>query len=129
MKTDAQHAQEYCATIAEELQHLTTAIEPDTEEQRIKALAALEMTHVEPGDELVTWLNETCLEIINYYDMGGDPTGYVILRTVGGPRCEIRREIEDGEVFYIDTWDGHEYHSHRFFSQALAFNLDELLQN
>lgn len=129
MKTDAQHAQEYCATIAEELQHLTTAIEPDTEEQRIKALAALEMTHVEPGDELVTWLNEHCLEIINHYDMGGDPTGYVILRTVGGPRCEIRREIEDGEAFYIDTWDGHEYHSHRFHSQALAFNLDELLQN
>lgn len=128
-QTDREYCEWYCHTIAEEMKDLSNAIDPNNDEEYEEALKALDFTHIDKGDEIITWLNETCLEIINYYDMGGDPTGYVILRTVGGPRCEIRREIEDGEAFYIDTWSGGDYHSHRFHSRALAFNLDELLTN
>lgn len=129
MSTTTNHeAARYCATIAEELENLDTVLDTDPQEEEYQdALAALELDHVEPGEELVTYLNETCLEIIKQHDDVAHVNGYVILRTCGGPRCEIRRDMEDGENFYIDTWDGSEYFSRRVNLRALAFNLDEML--
>ena len=121
------YATDYCETIADELKHLTNIIAPDTPQEYATSLEALEMEHVEQGDELFTWLNESCLEITKNYDDDGELLGYTILRTCGGPRCEIRRELRDGENFYVDTWDGSEYSSLRVSLRDLAFNLDELI--
>lgn len=122
------YATDYCETIANELRHLEATVTetPDTDSYR-ESLEYLEMEHVEQGGELVTWLSESCLEITKNYDDDGELLGYTILRTCGGPRCEIRRELRDGENFYVDTWDGSEYSSLRVSLRDLAFNLDELI--
>ena len=122
-------AQRYSLEIANELQHLETLLKsnPISEDYEI-ARTYLEFDHVEQGDELITYLNETVLEITKQHDDDGEPIGYVLLRTCGGPRCEIRRDtVKYGDNFYIDTWDGSEYYSERLNLRALAFNLDELL--
>ena len=123
------YAEEYCDSIAEELRHMETLLSSEPDEPNYRsALQQLEFEHVEQGDELVTWLNENCLEITKAINNDNwEQLGYTILRTFGGPRCEIRRDINDGEWFHVDTWDGSDYHSKRVVLPALAFNLDEML--
>jgi hypothetical protein len=129
MTTTTNYARSYCATIAEELENLNTVLNSTPGETLYNdAIDYLELDHVEQGDELITYLNETVLEITKQHDDDGEPIGYVLLRTCGGPRCEIRRDtVNDGDNFYIDTWDGSEYYSERINLRALAFNLDEML--
>jgi hypothetical protein len=128
MSTTTNYAREYCATIAEELENLNTVLDTDPQEEEYRdALAYLELEHVENGEELSAYFDRV-LEITIQRDEDGERIGYVLLRTCGGPRCEIRRDtVNDGDNFYVDTWDGSEYFSLRVNLRALAFNLDELI--
>ena len=121
-------AYRYSTIIADEIKALETLLTTDDPNEIAAALAELELDHVEQNDILTTYLNETALEVVHYYTRDDDEprTRTVILRTCGGPRCEITRENNDGHQIEVTTWELDEYYTYRVTAPALAEQLDEL---
>ena len=126
-------ARRYSATIAQEvtaLDRLITA-DPETDAEQIALdLATLGLEHIDDtSDALSTYLNETALEITYYQAAGHDDeplTRVVILRTCGGPRCEITRDSNDGHQIEITTYVDNDSHTYRATAPYLAAALDEI---
>lgn len=126
-------ARRYSATIAQEvtaLDRLITA-DPETDAEQIALdLATLGLEHIDDtSDALSTYLNETALEITYYQAAGHDDeplTRVVILRTCGGPRCEITRDSNDGHQIEITTYIDNDSHTYRATAPYLAAALDEI---
>lgn len=126
-------ARRYSATIAQEvtaLDRLITA-DPETDAEQIALdLATLGLEHIDDtSDALSTYLNETALEITYYQAAGHDDeplTRVVILRTCGGPRCEITRDSNDGHQIEITTYVDNDNHTYRATAPDLAAALDEI---
>lgn len=128
-------ARRYSATIAQEvtaLDRLMTA-DPETDAEQIALdLATLGLEHIDDtSDALSTYLNETALEITYYHAVGHNDenlglTRVVILRTCGGPRCEITRDSNDGHQIEITTYVDNDSHTYRATAPYLAAALDEI---
>ena len=108
--------------------------EADDEHTRYRdALNELELPHnYDPADTLADYLNNVCLEVtwLSTHSLGLDnyrKTRAEILRTCGGPRCEIIRDSTDGQQIEINTYDaGNPVDSIRVWAPILAEQLDDL---
>ena len=130
--TNYEEAKRYSTAIAGEVKALEQLLTTNDPDEVAAALAELELDHVTQDEALMTYLNETALEIVHYYandDDDDEPrTRTVILRTCGGPRCEITRESNDGHQIEVTTWELSECYTYRVTAPALAEQLDELAQ-
>ena len=77
------------------------------------------------NDPLTDYLNESCLEVTWY--RSGDKTRAEILRTCGGPRCEISRDSHDGQMIEIRTYKaGEPVDTMRVWAPIMSEQLDML---
>ena len=135
-------ARAYCETIADELHALeiVTAGAPygydhdrpeyddDDAATYRAALATLEINYEQADDALATYLNETALDLSILRDNTGRAR-IEILRTCGGPRCEITRDTHyDGEQLTVTTWDHPNTASVTVWAPTLAAYLDEIAE-
>ena len=103
--------------------------EPDDEVMAYRAaLNELELPQdydANENDPLTDYLNESCLEVTWY--KSGDKTRAEILRTCGGPRCEISRDSHDGQMIEIRTYEaGEPVDTMRVWAPIMAETLDML---
>jgi hypothetical protein len=82
-------------------------------------------------DVISTYLNETCLELTVLRAVNGDlyepaRERVEILRTCGGPRCDITRDTNDGDMVQISVNSGGDASTIRVSVGTLAAALDEL---
>lgn len=123
-------ARRYSTGIADEIKALETLLTTDDPEAVTTALATLEQNENQ-DDALFTYLNETALEI-NYYRSHKADTyelRTVILRTCGGPRCEITRDSNDGHQVEVTTWELGDNYTYRVTAPTLAGILDEFAES
>lgn len=122
METITNTAQDYAQSIREELVNLDMVLElshvslpEDSEEDTAQqqdlraAITALEMDHVSDGDYFANYLNETILETVVLRAENGSRSRVEMLRTCGGPRCDIFFESNDGSNLTIEVYSGSEY--------------------
>ena len=130
-------AERYARSIAREVIALDTLLRGETDPDTIRD--AIEDAIGEPaeGDRLdalsgdpVTvayiWVNEIVLDLRILRDDRDDSARIELLRTVGGPRCEINRDTNDGDAVEVIVYDGSEHYAHRFHPSAFVAWLDEL---
>jgi hypothetical protein len=134
-------ARQYSELIAQEVKALEQLLtldpyDDDNANEIAAALYELEIhpdTIGEPADALNTYLNEIVLEV-TYYTTTGDhddetTTRTVLLRTCGGPRCEITRDSYDGHQIGVTTYVLDENYTHRVTAPNLADVLNEMARN
>tara|TARA_R110000868_G_scaffold77431_4_gene221685 strand:- start:559 stop:969 length:411 start_codon:yes stop_codon:yes gene_type:complete len=133
--TTTNTAQDYSRAIAQELDALefilTTAgdLDPATAEDIAAAYAELNQENTNDDYEApLTWLNESCLDLKVLRTDNREQTRVEILRTCGGPHCEITRDSNDGQVIAITTYDGTEQATIRNQYPNLSTYLDEIAQ-
>jgi hypothetical protein len=92
------------------------------------ALRELELSpdyDTDENDPLTDYLNNTCLEVTWY--KSGTKTRAEILRTCGGPRCEISRDSHDGSMIEVRTYEaGQPVDTIRVWAPIMADTLDML---
>jgi hypothetical protein len=128
------HAHQYAETIAAELVALDDVLQgpPDDEAAAATyraALDQLEWSHdTDPADALMGYLNETCLDVSIRRDIRGSDYEATIelLRTCGGPRCDIRRDTYDGAALTVEVFYGSDQATRRIYLPTLAEALDQL---
>ena len=123
-------ARRYSTGIADEIKALETLLSTDNPDEIATALATLEQEHVPHDEALSNYLIETALEI-NYYRSHKADTyelRTVILRTCGGPRCEITRDSNDGQQIEVTTWEAGETYTYRVTAPTLAEQLDQMAE-
>jgi hypothetical protein len=80
-----------------------------------------------PEDVVSTYLNETCLELTVLRATGhNDRARIEILRTCGGPRCDITRDTNGGDTVEIVVHDGRDSSTVRVSVANFAATLDDL---
>lgn len=128
-------ALDYCREIRKELEALefilTTAgdLDPAVAEDIAAAYAELEQENTNDDYEApLTWLNENCLDLKVLRTDDREQTRVEILRTCGGPHCEITRDSNDGQVISITTYDGSDQATIRDTYPNLSSYLDEIAQ-
>ena len=129
----------YSQLIASELLAVETLLEgrprgydpDDTDDEHTAYRDALRELELSPdydaddNDPLTDYLNNTCLEITWY--KSGDRTRAEILRTCGGPRCEISRDSHDGSMLEVRTYEaGEPVDTMRVWAPIMADTLDML---
>lgn len=141
--TTTTDAEDYSRTIAEEVIALDTIlagapygfdpsnIDPDDEEHAayLDAIRTLEMEHVTDPDEIPdVWLNETALDVAILADTRGPEFGarIEILRTAGGPHCQIDRDTNNSTVVEVVTHWGTDHYTHRMNVERFTAWIDEL---
>ena len=77
-------------------------------------------------DVMTDYLNETCLDMTVLRATDGGRERVEILRTCGGPRCDITRDTNDGTVVEIVAHDGGTSSTLRVNVENVAAMLDEL---
>jgi hypothetical protein len=138
-------AREYCQLIGRELDALETVLSVDAEALR-RHLAgenpreaydeaydeAVKELETDPDldayDQFSQYLNETILEFKILRTDDRNSHRIEILRTCGGPRCDITRDSDDGQIVAVTTYDGSEQATIRNSYPVLAQYLDELAE-
>lgn len=124
-------AREYCQNIGKELdalEHVLSTNETDTE-QYADAIKELETDIELMSYQIVSqYLYEAILEITILRTDDRERTRIELLRTCGGPRCDISRDSNDGQIIEITTYDGHDQATIRNSYPELSNYLDELAQ-
>lgn len=136
MKTETENsALIYCKNIAKELDALENILSAETvrtdddNELLTEAFAELEFENTgEPMDAISQWLNETILDFTILRTDDKQITRIEILRTCGGPHCEISRANNDSDIIEVTTHDGTEQATIRNTYPMLANYLDECAQ-
>ena len=133
--TTTNTARDYCRGIARELDALefilTTAgdLDPATAEDIAAAYAELGQENTNDDYEApFTWLNESCLDLKVLRTDDREQTRIEILRTCGGPHCEITRDSNDGQIIAVTTYDGSDQATIRNQYPNLSTYLDEIAQ-
>lgn len=142
--THTNSAQTYCETIADELHALEIVAagapygyyddRPDYDDDDAAAyraaLAVIEYPHQSSQDDIIArYLDETALEVSFLRDSNTGRTRVEILRTCGGPRCEITRDTHyDGEQLTVTTWDHPNTATVTVWAPTLAAYLDEIAE-
>lgn len=123
-------AQQYAETISEEVSSLEIVLRGDEADGYADALSRLEMTDREDaeGDYFGLWATETLLDVSVRVDLRGSDYGttIVMLRTVGGPRCEIIRDSHDGDAVEVLSWSGSEMGRVRLTVPNFVAKLEDL---
>ena len=103
-------------------------IDPDTHAGIVHAVSELELEWPTDDSDLVSdYLNDTCLELtVLRADSDRDRARIEILRTCGGPRCDITRDTNGGDMVEIVVHDGRDSSTVRVSVGTLAASLDEL---
>lgn len=140
-------AYDYALLIKEELLALETLLEnwgaiageapadvdPDIRADVLAALRELgrEWPENDGEDVFSDYLNELCLDLIvlRAVNNDNDATRVEILRTSGGPRCDITRDSNDGEALEISVHDGGGHSVVRVYLSNIAAGLDDLAGN
>lgn len=135
MNTTTNTALDYCREIRKELDALefilTTAgdLDPATAEDIAAAYAELGQENTNDDYEApLTWLNESCLDLKVLRTDDREQTRVEILRTCGGPHCEITRDSNDGQAIAVTTYDGSDQATIRNQYPNLSAYLDEIAQ-
>lgn len=135
MNTTTSTALDYCREIRKELDALefilTTAgdLDPATAEDIAAAYAELGQENTNDDYEApLTWLNNSCLDLKVLRTDDREQTRVEILRTCGGPHCEITRDSNDGQIIAITTYDGTDQATIRNQYPNLSAYLDEIAQ-
>lgn len=135
MNTTTSTALDYCREIRKELDALefilTTAgdLDPATAEDIAAAYAELGQENTNDDYEApLTWLNNSCLDLKVLRTDDREQTRVEILRTCGGPHCEITRDSNDGQIIAITTYDGSDQATIRNQYPNLSAYLDEIAQ-
>lgn len=135
MNTTTSTALDYCREIRKELDALefilTTAgdLDPATAEDIAAAYAELGQENTNDDYEApLTWLNNSCLDLKVLRTDDREQTRVEILRTCGGPHCEITRDSNDGQVIAVTTYDGSDQATIRNQYPNLSAYLDEIAQ-
>lgn len=134
MTTTTNDAQNYSATISEEVEALEQLLSDPFGEERETLLTKLELDHLEPTDDghdiIAVWLNEDVLDVSVQIDTRKDTVNgrVVLLRTVGGPRCEVVREYGNGTVIEILSWYCGEFGRVVVNADYLSAYFDELIE-
>lgn len=135
MNTTTNTALDYCREIRKELDALefilTTAgdLDPATAEDIAAAYAELGQENTDDDYEApLTWLNNSCLDLKVLRTDDREQTRVEILRTCGGPHCEITRDSNDGQIIAVTTYDGSDQATIRNQYPNLSAYLDEITQ-
>ena len=133
--TTTNTARDYSRAITRELEALefilTTAgnLDPATAEDIAAAYAELGQENTNDDYEApLTWLNESCLDLKVLRTDNREQTRIEILRTCGGPHCEITRDSNDGQIIAVTTYDGSDQATIRNTYPNLSAYLDEIAQ-
>ena len=141
-------AREYCQNIGRELDALELILSTDIEamkqiiagnsanwadddeaKQYSEAINELDADIELDAYQIVSqYLYETVLEITILRTDDHQQTRIEILRTCGGPRCDISRDSNDGQIISVTTYDGHDQATIRNSYPELSNYLDELAQ-
>lgn len=130
-------AERYARLIAEEVAALDDLLGGETEPDTIRAAIYAAIGEPADGDRLdeltadpetvaYIWLNEIVLDLRVLRDHRDDTARLELLRTSGGPRCEITRDTSDGTAVEVVAWNGSEHYAHRMNPTAFAAWLDDL---
>jgi hypothetical protein len=134
MTTITNEAQNYSALISGEVVALEQLLSDPFGEDRETLLTELGLDHLEPTDNghdiIAVWLNETVLDVSVQIDTRKHYLDgrVVLLRTVGGPRCEVVREYENGTEVEILTWSSGEFGRVVVSASHFAMYFDELIE-
>lgn len=130
MTNSTNEAQKYAAGIADEVRALDKALAGG--EEAAQALVDLEMTDREDaeGDWFGLWLNESALDVSVRVDTRGPDWGatVIVLRTVGGPRCEVVWDSHDASNVEVLAWWGSELGRKRITVDHVAARFEELVE-
>lgn len=122
-------AQKYAENIADEVRNLEIALSGGDDAR--DAIAALEMTDRDDyeGDWFGLWLNETALDLSVRTDVRGPDHGttVIVLRTTGGPRCEVVWDDHDGHNVEILAWWGSDFGRVRLTVPEVCAHFEELI--
>jgi len=123
-------AQKYAEGIADEVRALDKALAGGDE--AAQALVDLEMTDREDaeGDWFGLWLNESALDVSVRVDTRGHDWGatVIVLRTVGGPRCEVVWDSHDASNVEVLAWWGRDIGRERITVDHIAARFEELVE-
>jgi hypothetical protein len=88
----------------------------------------LEWPEYDDADIVGDYLNGTCLDVDIWRKVGDSDgaTRIEILRTCGGPRCDILRDSDDGSIVEIRVHCGSDSHTLRVNAGTLADYLDTM---
>ena len=136
MTTTTNTARDYCRNINRELDaldfiltHAGHDLDDIAAATYTEAISELETDpDLDACDIVAQYLNETILELKILRTDDQQQTRVEILRTCGGPHCEITRDSNDGYIVAVTTYDGHEQATIRNSYAALANYLDEIAQ-
>jgi hypothetical protein len=128
-------AREYCHAIECELTALETILKcetkshSDNDEKLLEAYAELEFENTgDACDAIHQWINETLLEFKILRTDDREQTRVEMLRTCGGPRCEITRDSDDGQIIAVTTYDGTQQATTRNTYPHLSQFIDDIAQ-
>jgi hypothetical protein len=128
-------ARDYCREISKELDalELILATVGNRDEALTEDIAAAynELGQENTGDDYDTlsiWINETILDLKILRTNNHELTRVELLRTCGGPHCEITRDSNDGQVIAVTTYDGSDQATIRNTYPHLSAYLDEIAQ-
>ena len=136
MNTTTDTARDYCQLIGRELDALelvlTTGLDIEDDQTAGEYAEAINELGADieqdPYDIVGQWLNETILELKILRTDNRNSTRIEMLRTCGGPRCDITRDSDDGLIVAITTYSGTDQATTRNSYPELANYLDELAQ-
>jgi len=128
-------ARDYCREISKELDALefilATADNLDEAIALDVAAAYAELEQENTADDYeapLTWINNTIVDLKILRTDDREQTRVEILRTCGGPHCEITRDSNDGQVIAVTTYDGSDQATIRNQYPNLSAYLDEIAQ-
>jgi hypothetical protein len=129
-------ARDYCRNIGRELDaldfilaHSGRDLDDETAEAYAEAISELETDiDLDAYDIVAQYLNETALDLKILRTDDCQQTRVEILRTCGGPHCEITRDSNDGHIIAVTTYSGTDQATIRNSYRELANYLDEIAQ-
>lgn len=107
----------------------TPEMDPDTLAECVAAQEELGIDEWNDDTDLISYyLNNLCLELTvlraSDDDYRDTRTRVEILRTCGGPRCDITRDNNDGDAVEIRVYDGSDTSTIRVYVSNIANELD-----
>ena len=136
MNTPTNTARQYCQLIGNELDALEVILTAGSDINSVithtSYMAAIDELEAEadqdPYDIVSQYLNETILELKILRTDDRNTTRIEMLRTCGGPHCEITRDSDDGQIVSITTYSGTDQATIRDSYPALAQYLDDIAE-